>query len=291
MTAVSAVPQSRFGEPRFPEPALFVGTLHHRRFTPVAHAFCYPVFHAFLDIDRIADTMARSRLTSYNRWNWASFDERDHLGDPARPLRERVVASARSAGVELGDGPIFLLTSLRYVGYAFNPVSFYYCYTPAGDVQAVLAEVNNTFGQSHNYWLTPQDGTVGGERRGPLKYRAAKALHVSPFMPMALDYEFAFTPPGDRLVAHMATLRGGRRTFDATLSVNRRPWTPRELRRVLVRHPFMTGKVIAAIHYEALRLYLKGAPFYPNPHAAARRNEAPEASHQSPPEGRPLRTP
>jgi uncharacterized protein len=101
-----------------------VGTLRHRRFTPVAHAFSYPVFQALLDIDRIPALLRVSRLTAYNRWNWASFDERDHLGDRSRPLRNRVLDDARAAGVGLEDGPIFLLTNLRYLGYAFNPVSF-----------------------------------------------------------------------------------------------------------------------------------------------------------------------
>ncbi len=247
-----------------PGPGLYVGTLRHRRFSPPAHAFRYPVFQAFLDIDRIPGAMAASRWTSYNRWNWAAFDERDHLGDPSRPLRERVLADAGSAGVELQDGPIFLLTNLRYLGYAFNPVSFYYCCTHAGEIQAVLAEVNNTFGGSHNYWLA--SGGQGASRT--LRYAAPKVFHVSPFMPMAMDYEFAFTRPGDRLVAHMSTLQEGRKAFDATLSLERRPWTPREIRRILLRHPFMTGKVMAGIHYEALRLYWKRAPFYPNPHTA-----------------------
>jgi uncharacterized protein len=248
-----------------PGPGLYVGTLRHRRFSPVSHAFRYPVFQALLDIDRIPEAMAVSRWTSYNRWNWAAFDERDHLGDSSRPLRERVRDDARRAGVELQDGPIFLLTNLRYLGYAFNPVSFFYCCTHAGAVQAVLAEVNNTFGGSHNYWLP--SGGQGTSRT--LRYGASKAFHVSPFMPMAMDYEFAFTRPGGRLVAHMSTLQDGRKVFDATLSLERRPWTPPEIRRALLRHPFMTGKVIAAIHYQALRLYLKRAPFYPNPHPAA----------------------
>jgi DUF1365 family protein len=258
----------RLGDPGLaplPGPGLYVGTLRHRRFSPVAHAFRYPVFQAFLDIDRIPEAMAASRLTSYNRWNWATFDERDHLGDPSRPLRERVLADAGRAGVELQDGPIFLLTNLRYLGYAFNPVSFYYCCADTGEVQAVLAEVNNTFGGSHNYWLV--SGGQGASRA--LRYAAPKVLHVSPFMPMAMDYEFAFTRPGDRVVAHMSSWQDGRRVFDATLSLERRPWTPSEIRRVLLRHPFMTGRVIAAIHYQALRLYLKRVPFYPNPHPAA----------------------
>ena len=92
---------------------LFVGTLRHRRFTPVAHAFTYPQFMALLDIDRVLQLMRASRLTSHNRWNWASFDDRDHLGDPSRPLRERLAADAARQGIEVPAGPIFLLTHLR----------------------------------------------------------------------------------------------------------------------------------------------------------------------------------
>ena len=134
---------------------LFVGTLRHRRFTPVPHAFTYPVFMALLDIDRVPELMRVSRLTSHNRWNWASFDDRDHLGDPARPLRERLGVDAARHGIDLPDGPIFLLTHLRYLGLCFNPVSFFYCFDRAERLQLVLAEVNNTFGGSHHYWLRP----------------------------------------------------------------------------------------------------------------------------------------
>jgi uncharacterized protein len=248
-----------------PSPGIFVGWLRHRRFAPVAHRFRYPVFQALLDVDRIPELMAVSRLTGYNRLRWASFDDRDHLGDPSRPLRARVVDDARRAGVALDEGPIFLLTNLRYLGYVFNPVSFFYCYTPEGRVQAVLAEVHNTFGGSHNYWLTGKAGQDGGRA---LRYRAPKVFHVSPFLPMDLDYRFALSPPLERLVAHIETWKGGARQFDATLALSRRPWTPREIRRVLARHPFMTGRTIAAIHFEALRLFLKGVPFHRNPHQA-----------------------
>ena len=123
---------------------LFVGTLRHRRFTPVAHAFTYPLFMVLLDIDRVPELMRVSAVTSYNRWNWASFDDRDHLGDPSRPLRERLVVDAARHGIELPAGPIFLLTHLRYLGYCFNPVSFFYCFDRAEQLQVVLAEVSNT---------------------------------------------------------------------------------------------------------------------------------------------------
>ena len=144
---------------------LFVGTLRHRRFTPVAHAFTYPLFMALLDIDRVPELMRVSAVTSYNRWNWASFDDRDHLGDPSRSLRERLDVDAARHGIDLPDGPIFLLTHLRYLGYCFNPVSFFYCFDRAEQLQVVLAEVSNTFGGTHNYWLRPDSASRDVPRR------------------------------------------------------------------------------------------------------------------------------
>jgi len=233
---------------------LFVGTLRHRRFTPVAHTFTYPLFMALLDIDRVPELMQRSRLTSHNRWNWASFDDRDHFGDPGRPLRERLEADAARHGIDLPAGPVFLLTHLRYLGYCFNPVSFFYCFDHAGRPRVVVAEVSNTSGGTRNYWLQPDPAAR------PFRAAAAKSLAVSPFMPVDLDYTFAFTPPATRLVAHIETSQAGVVGFDATLSLERRPWTAAEIRRVLVRYPAMTATVMAQIHWEALRLWWKGVP-------------------------------
>lgn len=240
------------------ESALYFGTLRHRRFRPVEHAFTYNLFMALLDIDEIPQVMSRSRLSSYNRWNWASFDERDHLGDPAVALRTRVERCAEEQGIALPQGgKIFLLTHLRYLGYNFNPISLFYCLDAAGEVHSVLAEVNSTFGERRNYWLPA------------LRHRCAKDMHVSPFMAMDLFYDFALTAPGTTLVAHMETVdtnvAENGRLFDATLTLERRPWTARNLRAGLIRHPWMTAKVIAAIHWEALRLYWKGAPVYTHP--------------------------
>jgi DUF1365 family protein len=236
---------------------LYVGTLRHRRFTPVAHTFTFPLFMALLDIDRVPQLMRRSRLTSHNRWNWASFDDRDHLGDPHRPLRERLALDAARHAIELPAGPIFLLTHLRNLGYVFNPVSFFYCFDRADELRVVLAEVRNTFGGTHNYWLRPDPAAR--------TFRAAtpKSLYVSPFMPVDLDYTFAFTRPTDRLVAHMGAGQASSVGFDATLSLERRPWNATEIRRVLVRYPAMTASVMAAIHWQALKLWWKGVPVVP----------------------------
>ena len=245
-----------------PEPALYRGTLRHRRFSPKAHSFEYPLFMALLDVDTIPETMAQVRLCSRNHFNWASFYDRDHLGDPAQPLRRRLEHDAVQHGIHLPRGPIYVLTHLRYLGYCFNPVSFYFCYGQASDRPLVMAEVNNTFGESSNYWFGPHNAIPGGNS---LRFRCPKHFHVSPFMQMDLDYDVTVTLPDDRLVIHMTTLRQDEVVFDATLTMDRRPWTSRELTRTLIRYPWVTAKVTAAIHWEAVKLLLKGLPVYTHP--------------------------
>jgi DUF1365 family protein len=242
--------------------AIYTGTLRHRRREPAHHEFTYPLFMAFLDVDRIPELMEVSPFAGHNRFNWASFYERDHFGDACLSLRQRLADGAASNGIRLPEGRIFLLTHLRYLGYSFNPISLFYCYDAAGRLDAVLAEVCNTFGESHNYWLTDKNRVGAPDAR---IYRCAKAMHVSPFMPMELDYRFVLPAPGDRLIAHMDTLADGKCAFDATLSLDREPWSAASLHRALRRFPWVTAKVIAAIHWEALRLYWKKVPVFTHP--------------------------
>lgn len=244
------------------EPGLYVGTITHRRYAPRPHDFRYSLFMALLDIDRIGELMAVSALSSLNRWNWVSFHDRDHLGDAALPLRERLRVSAAAAGRTLPDGAIYLLTHLRYAGYVFNPISIYYCFDREHVLRSVLADVRNTYGGRRSYWLDPVD-------RLTHRFRAFadKTLYVSPFMEMEMQYEFLLTPPGASLVAHMNVSRTGtgERMFDATLELDRRPWTAAAMRRTVVEYPLMTAKVIGAIHLEALRLRIKGLSVIPAP--------------------------
>ena len=239
------------------EPGLFVGTLRHRRMGPIPHSFTVPLFMALLDVDRIPQLMATSRLTSYNRWNWASFHERDHLGVPTLPLRHRLAADAARHGIDLPDGPVFLLTHLRYLGYCFNPVSFFYCFDAAERLRLVLAEVHNTVGGSHNYWLRQDPSSR------TFRSTASKSLYVSPFLPVDLEYAFALTSPASHLAVQMSARRAGSVCFDATLSLTQRPWTASDIRRVLVRYPAMTARVTAGIHWQALKLWWKGVPVVP----------------------------
>jgi len=244
-------------------PAIYSGTLRHRRFGPKRHEFSYRLFLAFLDIDRIQELCSVSRLLGYNRWNWAAFDQRDHIGDARLPLRERLARDAAAHGFTLPEGPVYLLTNLRYLGYNFNPISLFYCYGADLRPRLALAEVNNTFGETHTYWLPLEPGEP---------VRVPKQMHVSPFNGMNMDYEFVLGEPGESLVAHMNTIEDGSAFFDATLVLRREPWSAGALRRALFRHPWMTAKVIGAIHWEALRLWVKGVPVHTHP--ARRGNHA-----------------
>ena len=250
--------------------SLYVGTLRHRRFTPVTHEFRYPVFMVLLDIDRIPDAMRASPFTSYNRWNWAAFHEADHFGDARRPLRARLVDDAAGQGITLPAGRITLLTHLRYLGYCFNPVSFFYCYDTDDRLVYVMAEVNNTFGGSHRYWLAPR--ATGGFRSA-----SKKALYVSPFLGTDLAYTFGFNQPGAQLTAHIDVHGGPGRpghederagtrqgtVLDATLTLHERTWDAPTIARTLLRFPWMTAAVIAGIHWQAARLWWKGVAVVP----------------------------
>jgi len=243
--------------------ALYFGWVRHRRFRPVRHEFQYPIFMAFLEIHRIPELMQVSRLASYNRWNWASFYDSDHFGDVQKPLPQRIHEDAARHGIELPEGKIFLLTHLRYLGYNFNPVSFYYCFDRRAQLRFILAEVNNTFGETQNYWLSPANQVTTSEKAR--SYKFSKTFHVSPFMPMNCRYHWTFTPPAESLVVQTNVAENDEALFDSTLRLERSPWSAESLRNALLRFPWVTAKTIAAIHWEAARLYLKKVPVVHHP--------------------------
>ena len=161
-------------------------------------------------------------------------------------------------------GPIRLLTHLRYLGYCFNPISIYYCFAEDGDtLEAFLVEIHNTpWGEEYLRAFDARTATEDGEWH---TFRLDKEFHVSPFMPMDMDYDWRFTAPGEQLAVHMTSRRQGREIFNASLNLQQQPLTGGNLAGALLRWPFMTAKVIAAIYWQALRLKLKGVPFCPHP--------------------------
>ncbi|WLT30627.1 DUF1365 domain-containing protein [Geothrix sp. PMB-07] len=246
-----------------PEPALYVGEVRHRRLKPKVHAFTYPLFMAFLDIDRIPELCKVSPFLSYGGWNWAAFHEEDQFGDPTLPLRERLRLDAETKGHALPDGPIYLLTHLRYLGICFNPVSYFYCHDREGRLALIMAQVTNTpWRERHTYWMPVAEGH---QREGGVSFEVPKAFHVSPFMPMDCHYRWAFTPPGETLRVHIAEFNCRDLFFDASLHLQRQPWTAGILRKTLIRFPWMTLKVLAAIHWEALWLWIKRVPVFTHP--------------------------
>lgn len=255
--------------------AIYHGWLRHRRYAPRSHSFRYPLFMVYLDLAELDSVFAGRWLWSAGSsksYKWpalARFDRTDHLGDPAIPLDAAVRDLVEERNGRRPDGPIRLLTHLRYFGYCFNPVSFYYCFDAVGTrVETIVAEVHNTpWGERHCYVL---DSPESAGRNRLLRYRTEKAMHVSPFMPMSLTYRWGLSVPGERLAVHMS-LHDEWKVFDATMSLVRRPMSAPALAKTLVAYPFMTGKVIAAIHWQALKLWLKGVPVHPHVDPEARR--------------------
>jgi DUF1365 family protein len=230
--------------------ALYTGTLMHVRRAPARHVFRYPVSYWLFDLDELPELERSVRLFSVNRRNVVSLHNRDHFD--GAPLKETVVDLAGDPTIER----VLMLTQPRVLGYVFNPVSFYWCYRGDGSLACMVAELNNTFGERLPEVL-----------RGPdLRYEHRKRLHVSPFFGLDQNYEYAFSEPGDEVLARIHVRDDeGRRPLTAVLHGRRRELTDRSLAALLLRYPLQPLQVTALIHFEALRLWRKRVPFHHKP--------------------------
>lgn len=244
--------------------AVYEGSVTHRRHAPHAHAFRYRIAQLLLDLDEIEAVCRQHPLWSANRRNLAEWRRSDYMGPADIPLADAVRERVRHESGFTPAGPIRMLAHPRYAGYVFNPVTFYYCYESDGATLAcIVAEITNTpWGERHAYVLPAENAVRHGRA---MAWNFDKQFHVSPFMAMARRYDWRFTPPSDDLRVHMKVRHGDACEFDATLSLSRRPLDRRALARVLWRYPLMTAQVIGAIHWQALRLWLKRNPVYDHP--------------------------
>ena len=228
----------------------------HMRLTPFAHRFRYRVFSLLLDLDRLAETAAGLRLLALDRFGLIGFHRRDHGPRDGSDLRPWVEARLSEAGLPR-PARIWLLSFPRILGFVFNPLSVYYCADAHGRLESVIYEVKNTFGDQHPYVLPAEPDDDGAIRHGQ-----TKGFFVSPFIGMDQAYAFTLRVPGERLAIRIRQRDETGPWLIATQSGRRRPLTDRALFGQWLTHPLMTAKVIMAIHWQALRLWLKGARFH-----------------------------
>lgn len=231
--------------------SLYVGTVMHRRFRPRHHKFRYRAFWLLVDLDELPELAMRLRLFSYNRRNGFGLHDIDHGDGSATPLRLQVQRHLAEAGIDVVGGSIKLLCMPRTLGYSFNPLSVYFCYREDASLAALLYEVHNTFGERHIYLISADFGSGG-------RQHCRKTFYVSPFMDMDLRYDFEVDGPSDRIAIAIRVSTAEGAVMHASLAGVRRELTDHALLGVFLTNPAITLKVVAAIHWEALRLWLKG---------------------------------
>lgn len=230
--------------------ALYPGRVTHGRSRPRPHRLAYDIFMLLADLDEAPNFSRAFRLLSHGRFNLISFRERDHGDGSDRPLKAQVEAHLAAAGLPFG-GPVRLLCMPAILGGAFNPLSVYFCHGPDGGLTAILYEVNNTFGERHAYLIPVTD-----ERA--IRQTCDKVFYVSPFMDMGLTYAFRINPPGEAVGVTIQVSDADGPLLNAGFTGRRVELSDAALLRAWTTHPWMTLGVLAAIHWEALKIWLKG---------------------------------
>ncbi|MDI1309515.1 MAG: DUF1365 domain-containing protein [Methylotenera sp.] len=249
--------------------AIYQGLVTHNRFQPKQHGFRYKVFMMYLDLDELPNLFHGIKNWSAVTRSLAWFKRSDYYGDPKIPLKQAICELIEQATGAKPRGAIRLLTNMRYFGHCFNPVSFYYCFEADGTtLQAIVSHITNTpWGEDYAYvhdfnHETAIEKTKNGETSA---FKFDKQFHVSPFMPMDIQYDWAFKHEANQLFIHMKNLKAGEQIFNASLTLERQEITQSSLNWILIHYPFMTVKVVAAIYWNALLLWIKRVPFYSNP--------------------------
>jgi DUF1365 family protein len=238
--------------------ALYDGVVVHIRHAPRSHRLRYQMLQILFDLDELPDLDRRLRLFAFNRLGLLSFNERDHLAGAGEPLRVQVEALLAAAGLEAG-GAIRILCMPRVLGYVFNPLSLFYCHRPTGELAAVILEVHNTFGERHCYVLEAGAGPL-------VRSRWRKTFFVSPFLGQDMVYDARISAPAEQVTTLIVGRQlGGAPLITASFTGRRRDLTDQTLAATFLRHPLATLKVIAAIHWEAVKLFAKGVRLHRQP--------------------------
>jgi DUF1365 family protein len=238
------------------EAALYHGVVTHHRHRQVAHTLRYRIFLLLLDLDTAPALVRRSRWFRFDRAGLLSFHQRDHGDGSAGGLRAWIDAQQTAAGLATG-GAVQVLCMPRVLGLAFNPLTLFFCHAPDGTLQAMLYEVNNTFGQRHSYFLPVQDG------HAPVRQSCGKMFHVSPFMDMDLQYSFRVSQPGTRIGVFITASDQAGPVLAASFTGKREAASDAAVLRAVLRMPLLGLKVVGGIHWEAWKLWLKGLKLRP----------------------------
>jgi DUF1365 family protein len=240
--------------------ALYVGEVMHARLKPVGHRFNYRVMSLLIDLDRLDVADRQTPLFGVNRRALYSFREADHGERDGSSLRLYAQRRASEHGIDLTGGRVLLLCYPRLLGYTFNPLSVYFCYDTSGQPALLIYEVRNTFGDIHAYALPVKRGDISP---AGIRQEQDKRFYVSPFVEMAMRYHFRVVPPKDHVKLRILETDSEGPLLSATFNGHRRTLTTGELLRSFFSLPAVTAKIIVAIHWEALRLWLKGVRFVP----------------------------
>lgn len=248
--------------------AIYVGQVMHRRLRPIRRRFVYKVFSLLIDLDELPEIAAGSKLLAHNRFGLLSVHDRDHGARDGSALKPWVENACAEAGIDIAGGRVRMLCFPRILGYVFNPLTIYFAEESAGRLAAILYQVKNTFGDQHTYLRAVTGDPAPGEA---IRQFADKIFHVSPFIEMNCRYGFKLRNPDERLsVIIHETDRDGQDLLVAAQTGDRRPLSDGALFRAWLAHPLMSFKVIAAIHLEALGLWLRGLRYIPRAEPPAR---------------------
>jgi uncharacterized protein len=249
-----------------PQTCLYLGQVMHARLRPFRHRFAYRVFSMLVDLDELPELGKSLRLFAYNGAGLFSFQDRDHGARDGSSTAAWVRARLAEAGLAASGAKIYAQCFPRLLGYAFNPLTMYFCYRADGVLEAVLYEVKNTFGDQHGYLIPVDPARDAGT---PIVQRAEKNFHVSPFIGMRATYRFRIDEPEDRLAILIRQSVPEGELLVATHTADRAPFTDAGLAKAFVAYPLLTLKVIVGIHWEALKLWFKGAKYHPRPEPPA----------------------